>query len=251
LYDNARSLLDEIIAHRWLTAKAVYGFWPAAADGDDLVLFADDSRRQELTRLHTLRQQWERKGQDCFRALADYVAPLDSGRQDYLGAFLVTAGIGTDELCQRFDADHDDYDSILVKALADRLAEAFAEYLHHRARVEWGYETDQQWTREDLLGERYRGIRPAPGYPAQPDHTEKRLLFDLLDAEAGTGVTLTESYAMLPTASVCGLYLAHPEARYFAVDRITKEQVESYARRKGLTIAEVEHWLSQNLAYET
>jgi 5-methyltetrahydrofolate--homocysteine methyltransferase len=250
LFENARNLLDEIIANHWLAAQAVYGFWPAAADGDDIVLFTDESRREELTRLHTLRQQWERKGQECFRALADYVAPLDSGREDYVGAFVVTAGIGTDELCARFDAQHDDYDSIMVKALADRLAEAFAECLHQRARIDWGYEHDRQHTTEGLIAERYRGIRPAPGYPAQPDHTEKRILFDLLDAERQAGVTLTESYAMLPTASVCGIFLAHPAARYFAVDRITRDQVDAYARRKGMTIAEVERWLSPNLAYE-
>jgi 5-methyltetrahydrofolate--homocysteine methyltransferase len=250
LFENARNLLDEIIANHWLAAQAVYGFWPAAADGDDIVLFTDESRRDELTRLHTLRQQWERKGQDCFRALADYVAPLDSGREDYVGAFVVTAGIGTDELCARFDAQHDDYDSIMVKALADRLAEAFAECLHQRARIDWGYEHERQHTADELIAERYRGIRPAPGYPAQPDHTEKRLLFDLLDAERQAGVTLTESYAMLPTASVCGIFLAHPAARYFAVDRITRDQVECYARRKRMTIAEVERWLSPNLAYE-
>jgi 5-methyltetrahydrofolate--homocysteine methyltransferase len=250
LYDNARSLLDEIIANHWLTAKAVYGFWPAAADGDDIVLFTDEHRRTERARLHTLRQQWERKGQDCFRALADYVAPLDSGREDYVGVFVVTAGVGTDELCARFDAQHDDYDSIMVKALADRLAEAFAECLHERARIDWGHERERQHTTEELIAERYRGIRPAPGYPAQPDHTEKRTLFDLLEAERNAGVILTESYAMLPTASVCGLFMAHPEARYFAVDRITRDQVESYARRKGMTVAEAEHWLSPNLAYE-
>jgi len=250
LYDNARSLLDEIVANHWLSAKAVYGFWPAAADGDDIVLFTDEQRSTERARLHTLRQQWERKGQDCFRALADYVAPLDSGREDYVGAFVVTAGLGTDELCARFDAQHDDYDSIMVKALADRLAEAFAECLHERARIDWGHERERQHTTEELIAERYRGIRPAPGYPAQPDHTEKRTLFDLLEAEQHAGVTLTESYAMLPTASVCGLFLGHPEARYFAVDRITRDQVESYARRKGMTVAEAEHWLSPNLAYE-
>ena len=250
LYGNARRLLAEIIEHRWLRAGAAYGFWPAAADGDDIVVFRDEQRHEELARLHTLRQQWERKGQDCFRALADYVAPLASGRVDYVGAFVVTTGIGTDELCHRFDTEHDDYDAILVKALADRLAEAFAEWLHQQARRDWGYGAEEQLGQRELLAEKYRGIRPAPGYPAQPDHTEKRILFDLLAAEETTGVTLTDSYAMLPSASVCGLYLAHPEARYFAVDRITKEQVESYARRKGLTVAEVERWLSPNLGYE-
>jgi 5-methyltetrahydrofolate--homocysteine methyltransferase len=250
LFDNARNLLDKIIANHWLTAKAVYGFWPAQADGDDIVVFADEARNQELARLHTLRQQWERKGQDCFRALADYVAPLDSGREDYVGAFVVTAGVGTDELCARFDAQHDDYDSIMARALADRLAEAFAECLHERARIDWGYERERQHSTPELIAERYRGIRPAPGYPAQPDHTEKRTLFDLLDAERQAGVSLTESYAMLPAASVCGLFLAHPAARYFAVDRITRDQVESYARRKQMTVEEVERWLAPNLAYE-
>lgn len=250
VYEQARKLLHEICHHRWLTAKAAYGFWPAAADGDDIVLYTDDHRTHELTRLHTLRQQWERKGQDCFRALADYVAPRSSGRPDYVGAFVVTTGIGVDELCARFDAQQDDYNSIMAKALADRLAEAFAEYLHQQARLDWGYGVGEHLSHEDLVHERYRGIRPAPGYPAQPDHTEKRLLFDLLRAEQSAGVRLTDSFAMWPAASVCGLYLAHPEARYFAVDRITQEQVVAYASRKGMTVAEVEHWLAQNLAYE-
>jgi 5-methyltetrahydrofolate--homocysteine methyltransferase len=250
LYQNAKRLLDEIVAHKWLTAIGVYGFWPAASVGDDIVLFADESRENELARLHTLRQQWERKGQTCFRALADYVAPSDSGRRDYVGAFLVTAGLGVDRLCARYDAALDDYNSIMVKALADRLAEAFAELLHQQARHDWGYGVGEHLTNQELVREQYRGIRPAPGYPAQPDHTEKRILFDLLQAEQNAGVTLTETYAMLPSASVCGLYFAHPEARYFALDRITRDQVEDYARRKGMTVQEVEHWLSPNLAYE-
>jgi 5-methyltetrahydrofolate--homocysteine methyltransferase len=250
LYHNGRQLLHDIIQHRWLTAKAAYGFWPAASDGDDIVLFQDETRGQELTRLHTLRQQWERRGQDCFRALADYVAPRDSGRADYVGAFVVTTGHGAAELGARFDAQHDDYNAILAKALADRLAEAAAEYLHQQARLDWGYGRSEHLSHEDLLHERYRGIRPAPGYPAQPDHSEKRIVFDLLQAEANVGVRLTDSYAMLPAASVCGLYFAHPEARYFAVDRITQDQVASYARRKGLTIAEAEHWLAEHLACE-
>jgi 5-methyltetrahydrofolate--homocysteine methyltransferase len=250
LHQNAKQLLHDIIHHRQLTAQGVYGFWPAASDGDDLVLFRDEGRTQELARLHTLRQQWERRGQDCFRALADYVAPRDSGRHDYLGAFVVTTGLGADELGARFDAAHDDYNAIMAKALADRLAEAFAEYQHQQARIDWGYGQHEHLTPDDLLHERYRGIRPAPGYPAQPDHSEKRTLLDLLQAETNIGVRLTDSYAMLPAASVCGLYFAHPEARYFAVDRITRDQVESYARRKGWTVAEAEHWLAQNLAYE-
>jgi 5-methyltetrahydrofolate--homocysteine methyltransferase len=251
LLESARGVLERIIANKWLTAKAVYGFWAAASEGDDLVLFTDDARDSELARLHMLRQQWERKGQECFRSLADYVAPIDSGRKDFVGAFVVTTGIGSDELCARFDADHDDYDSIMVKALADRLAEAFAEYLHQRARIDWGYGTEEHLSHEDLVRERYRGIRPAPGYPAQPDHSEKRILFDLLQAQQHTGVSLTDSCAMLPAASVSGLYFAHPEARYFSVDRITEDQVEDYARRKDMTIEQVEHWLAQNLAYET
>ena len=250
LYDNARRLLDEIVRRRLLTAKAAYGFWPAAAVGDDIVVYANEARQQELTRLHTLRQQWERKGQDYFRALADYIAPLDSGREDYLGAFVVTTGFGADALCAGYEAALDDYNSILVKALADRLAEALAEFLHAQARRDWGYGSEESLSPADLIAERYRGIRPAPGYPSQPDHTEKRILFDLLQAEQNVGVTLTESYAMLPAASVCGLYFAHPEARYFALDRITRDQVEDYARRKGLTLPEAERWLSPNLGYE-
>jgi 5-methyltetrahydrofolate--homocysteine methyltransferase len=200
--------------------------------------------------LHSLRQQWQRRGQEEMRALADYVAPLDSGKQDYLGVFALTTGIGCDELCAQFDAKHDDYNSIMTKALADRMAEAFAEMLHKRARQDWGYGADEGLSDEDLIKEKYRGIRPAPGYPAQPDHTEKRTLFDLLNVEANIGISLTESYAMLPAASVSGLYFAHPEARYFAVDRISREQVEDYARRKELSVPEVERWLAPNLGYE-
>jgi 5-methyltetrahydrofolate--homocysteine methyltransferase len=201
-------------------------------------------------RLHTLRQQWSRPGQKDFRALADYIAPADSGRTDYVGAFAVTAGLGCDELCRRFDKDHDDYNSIMTKALADRLAEAFAELLHQHVRRDWGYGQNERWTNEELINEEYRGIRPAPGYPSQPDHTEKRTIFDLLGAEENAGMRLTESYAMWPAASVCGLYFAHPEARYFALDRITREQVEDYARRKQMPLAEVERWLAPNLGYE-
>ena len=175
---------------------------------------------------------------------------VDSGRKDYLGAFAVTAGLGADELAKEFEADHDDYNSIMVKALADRLAEAFAELLHREARRDWGYGQSEKLSNDELIDEKYRGIRPAPGYPAQPDHTEKRTLFDLLDAERNTGIKLTESFAMHPAASVSGLYFAHPEARYFAVDRITRDQVEDYARRKGMPLPEVERWLAPNLGYE-
>ena len=203
-----------------------------------------------LARFHTLRQQWDRPGQKDFRALADYIAPVDSGRIDHVGAFAVTTGIGCDALCRQFDREHDDYNSIMSKALADRLAEAFAELLHAQARFQWGYGKDERLTSEELIDEAYRGIRPAPGYPSQPDHTEKRTIFDLLQAESNADMQLTESFAMFPAASVCGLYFAHPQARYFAVDRISREQVEDYARRKQMPLAEIERWLAPNLGYE-
>lgn len=250
LFDDARRLLDEIVVHKRLQARGVYGFWPAASVGDDILIYGDDERRRELTRFHTLRQQWERKGQDAFYALADFVAPQESGRTDHLGAFAVTTGHGSADLVARYQRDHDDYNSIMVKALADRLAEAFAERLHQIARNDWGYGRDEKLTSEELIDERYRGIRPAPGYPACPDHTEKWLLFDLLDAERATGIHLTESLAMDPPASVCGLYFAHPKARYFSVDRLTRDQVEDYSRRKGMKIKEVERWLAPNLGYD-
>jgi 5-methyltetrahydrofolate--homocysteine methyltransferase len=197
-----------------------------------------------------LRQQWQRKGQQSFYSLADFIAPLESGRQDYLGAFAVTAGIGVDELVAKFEREHDDYSAIMVKSLADRLAEAFAESLHERVRVQWGYGRSETLTKQQLIREQYRGIRPAPGYPACPDHTEKRALFDLLDVERSVGIRLTETYAMIPAASVCGLYFAHPQARYFSVDRLTRDQVEDYSRRKGLPLREIERWLSPNLGYK-
>jgi 5-methyltetrahydrofolate--homocysteine methyltransferase len=250
LFDDAQELLDRIVGEKLLAARGVYGFWPAASDGDDILVYSDDSRRKELCRFHALRQQWERKGQGAFHSLADFIAPVGSGRHDYLGAFAVTTGIGCDELAARFDREHDDYNSILTKALADRLAEAFAEHLHAQARRDWGFGRDERLTNEELITEKYRGIRPAPGYPAQPDHTEKRTLFQLLDAERATGIKLTEHFAMHPAASVSGLYFAHPEARYFAVDRLTRDQIEDYARRKGLSITEIERWLAPNLGYE-
>ncbi len=191
-------------------------------------------------RFHMLRQQWERKGTDNFYSLADFIAPLDSGRIDYFGAFAVTAGLGIDPIVAGFEAEHDDYQAIMTKALADRLAEAFAELLHQQARKDWGYGVEEGLSPEELIAEKYRGIRPAPGYPACPDHTEKRALFDLLDAEQKAGITLTENFAMLPAAAVSGWYFAHPQARYFSVDRITKDQVEAYAERKGMPLAEIE-----------
>ena len=250
LFEEATTMLDQIIEDKSLTAKAVYGFWPAASDGDDILVYSDESRTDVVAKFSMLRQQWERKGQSEFRSLADYVAPMDSGREDYLGAFCVTAGIGCEELAAKFDAEHDDYQSIMVKALADRLAEAFAELLHKRARNQWGYGQSEDLSKEDIIAEKYRGIRPAHGYPACPDHTEKQTLFDLLEATDRTGVKLTESFAMLPAASVSGLYFGHPEARYFAVDKVTKDQVEDYAQRKGMTVQQVERWLSPNLAYD-
>jgi 5-methyltetrahydrofolate--homocysteine methyltransferase len=264
LFDEAQRMLKRIIREKRLAAHGVYGFWPAHREQDDIVLWPPDTSPQALAdaqagktpwpvpvaRLHTLRQQWQRQGQTHFLALADFVAPRDSGRIDYVGAFAVTAGDGCDAWCAELEARHEIDQSILVKALADRLAEAFAEWLHAQARRDWGYGRQEQLGLEDLIEEKYRGIRPAPGYPAQPDHTEKRILFDLLDAERHTGIRLTESYAMWPAASVCGLYFAHPQARYFALDRITRDQVEDYARRKGMSVAEVERWLAPHLGYE-
>ena len=251
LYDDARRLLDEIIQKKLLTAKGVYGFFAAASVGDDIELYQDAAHMQRGTTIHTLRQQSEKPQGQPNLALADYVAPRESGRRDHLGAFAVTAGIGLDALCRRFDKDHDDYNSIMAKALADRLAEAFAEYLHKRVREEWGYGTQESLSTEELIREKYRGIRPAPGYPACPDHTEKRLLFDLLQVEQKAAITLTESFAMLPAAAVSGFYFAHPEAKYFAVGKIGKDQVEDYASRKGMDLRTVERWLSPNLNYES
>jgi 5-methyltetrahydrofolate--homocysteine methyltransferase len=250
LFDDAQQLLDRIISEKLLRAHGVYGFWPANAIGEDIVVYQDETRSAERCRFHGLRQQWKRKGQDTFFSLADFIAPAESSRRDYVGAFAVTTGVGCDELAARFEAEHDDYNSILAKALADRLAEAFAECLHLRARNDCGYRSVEALSSADLIAEKYRGIRPAPGYPAQPDHTEKQRLFELLEAEKHTGIRLTETYAMHPAASVSGLYFSHPESRYFAVDRITREQVEDYAQRKGMGVAEIERWLRPNLGYE-
>jgi 5-methyltetrahydrofolate--homocysteine methyltransferase len=255
LFDDANRILQCLIMPAKegpdpLRAAAVYGFFPANADGDDIILYEDEAATQERARLHFLRQQWEREGQTHFRSLADYVAPKASGVQDYLGAFAVTAGLGADEWVKYYEAQHDDYGAIMVKALADRLAEAFAEYLHQRARHDWGYGKDERLGPDDLIEEKYRGIRPAPGYPACPDHTEKQAIWKLLDVEAATAMRLTESGAMIPAASVSGWYFSHPEARYFAVDMILRDQVEDYARRKGMTRAEVERWLGPNLGYD-
>ncbi len=250
LFADAQELLDRILRDHLLSAKGVYGLFAAASIGDDILLYSDASKQRGLATIHTLRQQSEKPQGQANLALADYIAPQASGRTDHAGAFAVTAGLGLDELCRRFDRDHDDYNSIMAKALADRLAEAFAEYLHKHVREQWGYGKREQLTNEDMIRERYRGIRPAPGYPACPDHTEKRTLFDLLEVERQTGITLTESFAMLPAAAVSGWYFAHPEAKYFAVGKIGKDQVEDYARRKGMDVGTIERWLSPNLNYE-
>jgi 5-methyltetrahydrofolate--homocysteine methyltransferase len=250
-FERAQALLAEIVAHRQLKADAVYGFFAANASGDDVVAYTDESRTTEAARFPMLRQQWERPGQNDYRSLADYVAPIEAGRRDYIGAFAVSAGRGMEALVQRFEADHDDFGSIMAKALADRLAEAFAELLHQRVRREWGYGREERLSAEDLIAEKYRGIRPAAGYPSCPDHTEKATLWRLLDVERAAGIRLTETYAMHPAASVSGLYFSHPQARYFAVDFLSRDQVESYAARKGMTIAQVERWLAPNLAYDT
>jgi 5-methyltetrahydrofolate--homocysteine methyltransferase len=246
VYERGRKLLREIIAAKSMTASGVYGFWPANSDGDDIVIWADDERKVERVRLPMLRQQWQREGQSSFRSLADYVAPI--GKKDYLGAFAVSAGFGTHELVMKYKAEHDDYNAIMVEALADRLAEAFAEYLHQRVRREWGF--GDSLSREDLIDEKYRGIRPAFGYPSCPDHSEKKSLWSLLDAEKESGIKLTETFAMWPGASVSGLYFANPEAAYFAVDMVTRDQIESYAKRKQMPQVDVERWLASNLAYD-
>ncbi|GLH79246.1 methionine synthase [Bradyrhizobium sp. SSBR45G] len=250
LYDDAQKMLKRIVSEKWFTARAAIGFWPANAVGDDIVLYTDDSRTTAVATLHTLRQQLEKREGRFNTALSDFIAPQASGVPDYVGGFVVTAGLGEDVIADRFKNANDDYSSILVKALADRLAEAFAERLHARVRREfWAYAPDEALSPDDLMLEKYQGIRPAPGYPAQPDHTEKATLFELLDAEKNAGVTLTESYAMWPGSSVSGLYFASPESFYFGVGKIERDQVEDYAVRKGMTVAEVERWLAPILNY--
>ncbi|HEU4660520.1 MAG TPA: methionine synthase [Pseudolabrys sp.] len=249
LFDDAQAMLKRIVDEKWFSAGAVCGFWAAQADGDDILVFAEEAREKPVAVLHSLRQQLSKREGRSNTALADFIAPRDSGVPDYIGAFTVTAGIGEDEIADRFKLANDDYSSIMTKALADRLAEAFAEALHQRVRKEfWGYAPDETFSNAELVSERYRGIRPAPGYPAQPDHTEKATLFRLLGTER-IGVQLTESFAMWPGASVCGLYISHPESHYFGVGRIERDQVEDYARRKGWTLAECERWLAPILNY--
>ncbi|WP_305764604.1 vitamin B12 dependent-methionine synthase activation domain-containing protein, partial [Beijerinckia sp. L45] len=251
LFDDAQAMLAKIVAERWFDPKGVVGFWPANATGDDIKLYTGESRTTELATLHTLRQQLVKRDGRPNVALSDYVAPKDSGKADYIGAFVVTAGANEDKIAQRFARANDDYSSIMVKALADRIAEAFAERMHERVRREfWAYETGEAASPQDLQAEEYRGIRPAPGYPSQPDHTEKATLFRLLEAEKRVGVTLTESFAMWPGSSVSGIYFAHPEAAYFGVAKIERDQVEDYAKRKGMDVAEAERWLAPILNYD-
>jgi len=250
VWDDAQATLQQLVADGTLKARASYGFFPAASVGDDIELYADESRCGLIGTLHTLRQQAQKSDGLPAQALADFVAPRETGLADWVGAFAVTAGLGVDELVARHDRDNDPYAAIMVKALADRLAEALAEWLHQRARREWGYGKDEALEVGELIREKYRGIRPAPGYPACPDHTEKRLLFDLLGGEQKLAIQLTESLAMLPAASVCGFYFSHPEARYFSLGKIGRDQVQDYHRRKGMDIASVERWLSPNLGYD-
>ena len=250
VFSEGNALLDVIIEKKLITARGVYGFFPASAIGDDVELYTDDTREKVLERFHFLRQQSNKEGTEPCRSLADFIAPKEVGLHDHMGAFAVTSGIGLKELCDRFKAEHDDYNAIMAEALADRLAEAFAECLHKRVRDEWGYGCAEGLSNADLIREKYRGIRPAAGYPACPDHTEKGSLWRLLDVQANTGMLITESFAMWPGSSVSGLYFAHPESRYFSLGKIDRDQVADYSKRKGMSVAEVERWLGQNLNYD-
>ena len=251
LFADAQDMVKKIVDERWFNPRAVIGFWPANSIGDDIALYSGESRADEIAKLHTLRQQLSRRDGRPHLALADFIAPATGGKADYIGGFVVTAGVEEEKIAERFSRANDDYRSIMVKALADRFAEAFAERMHERVRKEfWAYAPDEDFSPDDLLGETYRGIRPAPGYPAQPDHTAKAVLFELLQAEKRTGVKLTESYAMWPGSSVCGLYFSHPQAHYFGVAKVERDQVEDYADRKGMDIGEVERWLAPVLNYD-
>jgi 5-methyltetrahydrofolate--homocysteine methyltransferase len=250
IFTEANALLDVIIEKNLITARGVYGFFPANAVGDNVELYAEDTRGQVLERFHFLRQQSNKEGSEPCRSLADFIAPKETGLLDHIGAFAVTSGIGLKELCDGFRTKHDDYNAIMAEAIADRLAEAFAECLHKRVRDEWGYGCEEGLSNVDLIQEKYRGIRPAAGYPACPDHTEKGALWRLLDVQANTGMLITESFAMWPGSSVSGLYFAHPESRYFSLGKIDRDQVADYHERKGMSVAEVERWLGQNLNYD-
>jgi 5-methyltetrahydrofolate--homocysteine methyltransferase len=250
LFEDANRMLDRIIEEKWLRANGVIGLFPANSVGDDIEVYTDESRQSVATTLHTLRQQGQHREGVPNRAMADFVAPRESGLSDHIGAFAVTAGLGAQDKITEFKAAMDDYSAILLEALADRLAEAFAERMHERVRHEfWGYAPDEHLRNDDLIAERYVGIRPAPGYPACPDHTEKELLWDLLKVREQTGIELTESMAMWPGAAVSGWYFSHPQSQYFVVGRIGRDQVEEYAERKGWTLAEAERWLAPNLGY--
>jgi 5-methyltetrahydrofolate--homocysteine methyltransferase len=253
LFDDARRMLDQIVEGRWLRASGVFGLFPAnRVGGEDIEVYTDETRREVRTTLRHLRQQTEGRDGAPRKSLADFVAPKETGLRDYVGAFAVTAGLGATEKIMEFKKDNDDYSAIMLEALADRLAEAFAERLHERVRKEfWAYAPNEALDNEALIAEKYVGIRPAPGYPACPEHTEKRTIWDLLDVERATGIELTESMAMWPGAAVSGLYFSHPESRYFVLGRLGRDQVEDYARRKGWTVAEAEKWLSPNLGYRT
>ncbi len=250
IFAEANALLDKIIAKNLITAQGVYGLFPASAVGDDVELYTDASRESILERFHFLRQQSDRDGNEPCRSLADFIAPKETGLSDHIGAFAVTSGIGLKQLCDKFRAENDDYNAIMAEAIADRLAEAFAECLHKRVREEWGYGCNEGLSNADLIQEKYRGIRPAAGYPACPDHTEKGPLWQLLDVQANTGMRITESFAMWPGSSVSGLYFAHPESRYFSLGKIERDQVADYAQRKGMTVTQVERWLGQSLNYD-
>jgi len=250
IFTEANALLDVIIAKNLITARGVYGFFPASAIGDDVELYTDDTRKEALERFHFLRQQSNKEGSEPCRSLADFIAPTETRLHDHIGAFAVTSGIGLKELCDGFRAQNDDYNAIMAEAIADRLAEAFAECLHKRVREEWGYGCAEGLSNADLIQEKYRGIRPAAGYPACPDHTEKGPLWRLLDVQANTGMLITESFAMWPGSSVSGLYFAHPQSRYFSLGKIDRDQVADYSKRKGMTVPEVERWLGQNLNYD-
>jgi len=250
VFTEANALLDRIIERNLITARGVYGFFPANAVGDDVELYTDSTRGKILDRFHFLRQQANREGSEPCRSLADFIAPKETGLPDHIGAFAVTSGIGLKELCDRFRAENDDYNAIMAEAIADRLAEAFAECLHKKAREEWGYGCKEGLSNEDLIQEKYRGIRPAPGYPACPDHTEKGTIWRLLDVQAKTGILITESFAMWPGSSVSGLYFAHPESRYFSLGKIDRDQVSDYQERKGMSLPEIERWLGPNLNYD-
>ncbi len=250
IFKDANALLDKIIEKNLITARGVYGFFPASAVGDDVELYKADTRTEVLERFHFLRQQANREGSEPCRSLSDFIAPKETGLPDHIGAFAVTSGIRLKELCDHFRAENDDYNAIMAEAIADRLAEAFAECLHKRVRDEWGYGCDENLSPAELIQEKYRGIRPAPGYPACPDHTEKGPLWRLLDVQANTGMMITESFAMWPGSSVSGLYFAHPESRYFSLGKIDRDQVADYHERKGMSVAEVERWLGPNLNYD-